>query len=46
MNNFGFRNKCGILLLISSLPNQYGIGNFGKSAYQFVDFLKKTKQKV
>ena len=25
---------------ISSLPNKYGIGTFGKSAYQFVDFLK------
>ena len=29
----------GILLHISSLPNKYGIGTFGKSAYEFVDLL-------
>ncbi|MGD9886741.1 MAG: 4-alpha-glucanotransferase [Bacilli bacterium] len=35
----------GILLHISSLPNPYGIGTFGKEAYAFVDFLKKAGQK-
>lgn len=30
---------------ISSLPNAYGIGSFGKSAYDFVDFLAETKTK-
>jgi len=35
----------GILLHISSLPNPYGIGTFGKEAYEFVDFLKKSGQK-
>lgn len=35
----------GILLHISSLPNQYGIGTFGKDAFQFVDFLKRSGQK-
>ncbi|MBG9986271.1 4-alpha-glucanotransferase [Facklamia sp. DSM 111018] len=34
----------GVLMHISSLPNQYGIGSFGRSAYQFVDFLKETQQ--
>ena len=34
----------GILLHVSSLPNQYGIGTFGKTAYEFVDFLKKSGQ--
>ena len=29
----------GILLHPTSLPNRYGIGDFGKSAYDFVDFL-------
>lgn len=29
----------GILLHISSLPNRYGIGTFGKSAYEFADLL-------
>ena len=43
--NFGFTHKSGILLHISSLPNKYGIGTFGKSAYDFVDFLSDTKTK-
>ena len=30
---------------ISSLPGVYGIGSFGKSAYDFVDFLVRTKQR-
>ena len=29
---------------IFSLPSEYGIGNFGKEAYRFVDFLEKSKQ--
>lgn len=37
--------KSGILLHISSLPSPYGIGTMGKSAYDFVDFLKKSGQK-
>ena len=36
--------KCGILLSISSLPSKYGTGTLGKSAYDFVDFLKKDGQ--
>lgn len=36
----------GILLPISSLPSKYGIGDFGKEAYEFVDYLKKAKQNV
>ena len=35
----------GILMHISSLPNQYGIGTFGKEAYAFADFLAAAKQK-
>ena len=35
----------GILMHISSLPGRYGIGTFGKHAYDFVDFLKKGGQK-
>ena len=33
--------QSGILMPISSLPSIYGIGNFGKKAYEFADFLKK-----
>ena len=34
----------GILLHISSLPSDYGIGTFGREAYRFVDFLSKAGQ--
>lgn len=30
---------------ISSLPSDYGIGDFGRESYRFVDFLVKAKQK-
>jgi len=36
----------GILLHITSLPSPYGIGDLGASAYQFVDFLAHTGQRV
>lgn len=35
----------GVLLPIHSLPSPYGIGTIGKSAYDFVDFLKAAGQK-
>ena len=38
--------KSGILLHISSLPSPYGIGTMGKAAYDFIDFLAETGQKV
>ena len=34
----------GVLMHITSLPNAFGIGSFGQSAYDFVDFLVETKQ--
>lgn len=36
--------KSGVLMPISSLPSKYGIGTFGKAAYEFVDQLKKGGQ--
>ena len=36
--------KSGILMHITSLPGPYGVGTMGKSAYQFLDFLKQAKQ--
>ena len=36
--------RTGILCHISSLPSPYGIGSFGKQAYDFVDFLVESKQ--
>ena len=35
----------GILLHITSLPSACGIGNLGKEARAFIDFLKKSGQK-
>ncbi len=35
----------GILMHISSLPSPYGIGTFGKAAYEFVDFLATAGQR-
>jgi 4-alpha-glucanotransferase len=43
--NFGFKHKSGILMPVSSLPSPYGIGSFGKGAFDFVDFLAETEQK-
>lgn len=37
--------ECGILLPVSSLPSNYGIGCFSKSAYRFVDHLVETEQR-
>lgn len=34
-----------VLMPMSSLPSNYGIGTMGKSAYKFVDFLKSAGQK-
>lgn len=36
--------QSGVLMHISSLPGKYGIGSFGKSAYDFVDLLVRSKQ--
>lgn len=38
------KRESGILMHISSLPGPFGIGTFGKEAYDFVDFLVETKQ--
>ena len=40
-----FKNrKSGILLHISSLPGEYGIGDLGKQAYHFIDKLEQMGQ--
>jgi len=40
------RRKSGILLLITSLPSRFGIGDLGPSAFAFVDFLKQGGQSI
>ena len=39
------KRGAGILMPIFSLPNKSGFGTLGKEAYEFVDFLVKSKQK-
>ena len=39
------KRQSGVLMHISSLSGKYGIGSFGQSAYDFVDFLVRTKQR-
>lgn len=36
---------CGVLMPISSLPGNFGIGTMGKEAYKFIDKLKAAGQK-
>ena len=38
------KRSSGVLMHITSLPGQFGIGTFGKSAYEFIDFLEETRQ--
>ncbi len=40
-----FKRNAGILMPVSSLPSPYGIGTFGKDAYDFVAFVKECNHK-
>ena len=37
------KKQVGVLCPVSALPSRYGIGDFGKEAYEFVDELAKSK---
>lgn len=39
-----FPRASGVLLHPTSLPGRYGIGDLGKEAYKFIDFLERAKQ--
>lgn len=39
------RDNLGVLLPVSALPADYGIGDFSKYAYQFIDWLKENNFK-
>jgi len=41
-----FPRQAGVLLHPTSLPSRYGIGDLGKDAYEFVDFLQQSKQSL
>ena len=38
------KRSCGVLLPVASLPSKYGIGTFGRAAYDFIDFLHSAGQ--
>ena len=41
-NFIGDYMEKGILLPIFSLPSKYGVGDFGKEAYEFIDILSEN----
>ena len=41
-----YDRRAGILLHPTSLPSKYGIGDFGKEAYEFIDYLKAAGQSI
>jgi 4-alpha-glucanotransferase len=41
-----FARASGVLLHITSLPGEFGIGDLGHSAYRFVDFLVQAGQHI
>lgn len=45
-NNLQLERSCGVLLHISSLPSSWGIGDLGKEAHEFVDFLAESGQSL
>lgn len=45
MSDTKFERNAGILMPVSSLPSPYGIGTFGKDAYDFVTFVKECDHK-
>jgi len=40
------QRESGILLHLTSLPSNYGIGDLGKNAFKFVDFLSNAGQRL
>ena len=41
-----FQRASGILLHPTCFPSRFGIGDLGKSAYEFIDFLESSGQKL
>lgn len=39
------KNNYGVLLPVSSLPGEHGIGDFGPSSFSFIDWLKENDYK-
>ena len=41
-----YMRQSGVLLHITSLPSNGGIGTLGKAAYEFVDFIKESGMSI
>jgi 4-alpha-glucanotransferase len=41
-----YDRRAGVILHPTSLPSKYGIGDLGKEAYEFVDYLKAAGQSI
>lgn len=41
-----FPRSSGVLLHITSLPSDFGVGDLGPGAYRFVDFLQNASQQI
>ncbi len=41
-----FQRSSGILLHPTSLPSRFGIGDLGQSAYEFINFLERSGQRI
>ena len=44
--SFKKERSCGVLMHISSLPSEFGIGSLGSEAFKFVNFLNEAGLKV
>ena len=40
------KKRAGVLMPVASLPSPYGVGDFGKYSFEFVDFLAECGVKV
>ncbi len=38
--------RSGVLLHLTSLPSPYGVGDLGKGAYDFIDFMERSGQSI
>lgn len=45
-SNMKEERKSGVLLHPTSLPSEFGVGDMGGGAYEFVDFLAQSSQKL
>ena len=43
MNN---KRQAGMLMHITSLPNEYGIGTLGKECFDFIDYISEAGLKI